>query len=171
MSNQLGKPHDPSTSFGLTLKNIKHAEFASQETHCFEATIYLHGKPAIKVENDGRGGADNHYGRKGQSAEDFRESRDAVGKAAMKCNPAIPRYVGQRLGNPTIGRFGPVQNRLTDIVARCKQFGTEHQIGLAHQPLKRPIQPGQPRRHIPQVARRLQNRQPKTHPHTMISRG
>ena len=58
MSNQLGKPHDPSTSFGLTLKNIKHAEFASQETHCFEATIYLHGKPAIKVENDGRGGAD-----------------------------------------------------------------------------------------------------------------
>ena len=84
MSNQLGKPHDPSTSFGLTLKNIKHAEFASQETHCFEATIYLHGKPAIKVENDGRGGADNHYGRKGQSAEDFRESRDAVGKAAMK---------------------------------------------------------------------------------------
>jgi hypothetical protein len=84
MSNQLGKPHDPNTSFGLTLKNIKHAEFASQETHCFEATIYLHGKPAIKVENDGRGGADNHYGRKGQSAEDFRESRDAVGKAAMK---------------------------------------------------------------------------------------
>ena len=84
MSNQNGKPHDPSTSFGLTLKNIKHAEFASQETHCFEATIYLHGKPAIKVENDGRGGADNHYGRKGQSAEDFRESRDAVGYAAMK---------------------------------------------------------------------------------------
>ena len=84
MSNQLGKPHDPSTSFGLTLKNIKHAEFASQETHCFEATIYLNGKPAIKVENDGRGGADHYYARKGQSVESFKESRDAVGEAALK---------------------------------------------------------------------------------------
>ena len=84
MSNQNGKPHDPNTSFGLTLKNIKHAEFASQETHCFEATIYLNGKPAIKAENDGRGGADHYYARKGQSVESFKESRDAVCKAAMK---------------------------------------------------------------------------------------
>lgn len=44
----------------IELKNIKHAAFASQETNCFEADIYLDGIKSMKVENSGHGGSDMH---------------------------------------------------------------------------------------------------------------
>ncbi len=40
----------------ITLKNIKHAEFASHETNCFTANIYLDKKKIGEAENDGHGG-------------------------------------------------------------------------------------------------------------------
>jgi hypothetical protein len=40
----------------IELRNIKRAAFASEETHCFEATIYIDGKRAGDVRNDGHGG-------------------------------------------------------------------------------------------------------------------
>ena len=43
----------------IELKNITHAEFASQETNCYEATIYINGKREGLVSNDGQGGCDN----------------------------------------------------------------------------------------------------------------
>lgn len=43
------------------IKNLKHAGFASQETHCFEATLYVDGKKFCQVTNDGHGGCDNYY--------------------------------------------------------------------------------------------------------------
>lgn len=43
----------------LELKNIKHAAFASEETHCFDAVLYLDGNPLAHISNDGRGGS-NH---------------------------------------------------------------------------------------------------------------
>jgi hypothetical protein len=45
----------------ITLKNVKYSEFASQETYCFEATIYLDGKKAGQVRNDGQGGCNFYY--------------------------------------------------------------------------------------------------------------
>ena len=42
----------------LKLKNIKHSEFASQETNCYQAVVYLNGKPFADVSNDGHGGCD-----------------------------------------------------------------------------------------------------------------
>ena len=42
----------------IELKSFKHAEFASHETHCYEATVYVDGKRAFYASNDGRGGAD-----------------------------------------------------------------------------------------------------------------
>lgn len=41
----------------IELRNIKHAAFASQETDCFEATIWIDGKKSGTVSNDGHGGA------------------------------------------------------------------------------------------------------------------
>jgi hypothetical protein len=41
----------------VTLKNLKVAEFASEETTCFSATVYLDGKRAMTVKNDGHGGS------------------------------------------------------------------------------------------------------------------
>jgi len=45
----------------IELKNIKHSEFASQETNCYQATIYIDGKNVGTVENAGHGGCDNVY--------------------------------------------------------------------------------------------------------------
>jgi len=48
----------------LTLKNFKHAEFASEETECFEATVYVDGKRFCTASNEGRGGPNNYHGLK-----------------------------------------------------------------------------------------------------------
>jgi hypothetical protein len=44
----------------IELKNVKHSEFASQETDCFQASVYIDGKKAGTVQNDGHGGC-NYY--------------------------------------------------------------------------------------------------------------
>ncbi len=40
----------------ITLRNIKHSAFASHETNCFEATVYVDGKKSGTAWNDGQGG-------------------------------------------------------------------------------------------------------------------
>ena len=42
----------------IELKNIKYAAFASEETNCYEATLYVDGKRFAIVSNSGHGGAD-----------------------------------------------------------------------------------------------------------------
>lgn len=42
----------------LELKNIKYANWASQETACYDATLYIDGQPFATVSNSGHGGAD-----------------------------------------------------------------------------------------------------------------
>jgi hypothetical protein len=42
----------------LELKNIKYFASGSQETPCYTATVYVDGKKAIYVDNDGHGGCD-----------------------------------------------------------------------------------------------------------------
>ncbi len=44
------------TTNRVTLKNVKHAKFASEETECFEATVYFDGKRVGTCGNDGHGG-------------------------------------------------------------------------------------------------------------------
>ena len=45
----------------LELKNIKHTQWASEETHCYQAALYVDGKPVAIVSNDGHGGCDRDY--------------------------------------------------------------------------------------------------------------
>ena len=52
----------------IELKNIKYAEFASQETHCFEASVYIDGKRAGTVGNDGQGGCNFYHPRELEEA-------------------------------------------------------------------------------------------------------
>ena len=40
------------------LKNVKYSAFASHETSCFEATLYVDGVKTAIIDNDGRGGCD-----------------------------------------------------------------------------------------------------------------
>jgi hypothetical protein len=43
------------------LKNVKICEFASEETTCFQASLWVDGKRAASVSNDGRGGCHRYY--------------------------------------------------------------------------------------------------------------
>ena len=45
----------------LELKAIKHTAWASEETHCYQAALYVNGKPLAIVSNDGHGGCDRDY--------------------------------------------------------------------------------------------------------------
>lgn len=45
----------------IELKNIKYAAFASQETNCFSASIYIDGHKCGTVNNNGNGGCHNFY--------------------------------------------------------------------------------------------------------------
>jgi hypothetical protein len=61
----------------LELKNIKHTEWASQETLCYEAALYVNGKPVALVSNDGHGGCDREYPHPKHKG-DFRAAMAAV---------------------------------------------------------------------------------------------
>ena len=63
----------------IELKNIKHSEFASHETFCYEANLYVEGKPFAHVRNDGQGGADYLY----------RDDRFLDGGAWNKCHALL----------------------------------------------------------------------------------
>jgi hypothetical protein len=45
----------------IELKNVKHSEFASHETNCYEASIYIDGKKMGYAENSGQGGTTSIY--------------------------------------------------------------------------------------------------------------
>ncbi len=47
----------------IALKNIKYAVFASEETNCFEASVYIDGKKQGVVTNGGKGGCNFYHPR------------------------------------------------------------------------------------------------------------
>lgn len=49
----------------IELKNIKEHKGLSQETPAYTARVYVDGKPAVDVSNDGHGGCDYQYAIKG----------------------------------------------------------------------------------------------------------
>ena len=42
----------------LEVKNLSHYARGSEETPCYNATVYINGKKAIEISNDGHGGMD-----------------------------------------------------------------------------------------------------------------
>lgn len=47
----------------IELKNVKYSDFASHETSCFEASVYIDGKRMGTASNDGQGGSHNYDSR------------------------------------------------------------------------------------------------------------
>ena len=45
----------------IEIKNVKHSELASEETHCFKATVYIDGTRAFIASNDGKGAGNDYY--------------------------------------------------------------------------------------------------------------
>jgi hypothetical protein len=55
----------------IELKNIKHTAWASQETHCYQATLYVDGVKWGIVSNQGHGGGDDFHSEN-KSDEDIK---------------------------------------------------------------------------------------------------
>ncbi len=62
----------------IEIKNLKHSEFASKETYCFEASIYVDGTRSFIASNDGQGGCHKLEAVKGKSVQILQEVRDWV---------------------------------------------------------------------------------------------
>jgi hypothetical protein len=45
----------------LEVKNISYYARGSEETPCYNATVYINGKKAVEVSNDGHGGCDRQH--------------------------------------------------------------------------------------------------------------
>ena len=63
----------------ITIKNVKIADFASEETLCFEATLYVDGKCVGHVSNAGQGGPNSY-----ESLETERSLNEIVKAADIK---------------------------------------------------------------------------------------
>ena len=70
----------------LELKNIKHSEFASEETNCYQGRVYVDGKPMIEVSNDGRGGCDMQFPIKPFTHKD-------IEKVDKWCRDNLPKWI------------------------------------------------------------------------------
>jgi len=77
----------------IELKNIKHSEFASRETNCYEATIYINGKREGVVSNDGQGGCDSVH--PWQLAQEI----DAYAKTLP---PVVCEWIDLKTGEPFV---------------------------------------------------------------------
>ena len=81
------KPDDPALELvgnktPITLKNIKYSSRYSKATHLFQATIYMDGKRAMKVSNDGKGELNQYYHTRGQSHHEFKRQFERAIKIA-----------------------------------------------------------------------------------------
>ena len=64
----------------IELKNIKLSAFASEETHCYQASLYVNGEKWGKVTNGGYGGCDNFYGENGRGYSDIATLNALIGE-------------------------------------------------------------------------------------------
>ena len=83
----------------IELKNFKHAEFASHETNCYEATVYVDGKRAFFASNEGHGGADFYepLHAEGKDPKQARLEFDAVMEKVEAHCATLPKW-GSKFG-------------------------------------------------------------------------
>lgn len=65
----------------IRLKSIQHSAFASQETHCYTANLWIDGKKVGTVSNDGHGGCDRFHG-----------DREKYDEADKWCKANLPKW-------------------------------------------------------------------------------
>ncbi|MBV7408748.1 hypothetical protein [Maritimibacter sp. DP1N21-5] len=71
----------------IELKNIKYSSFASQETNCYDAALYIDGRKIGNVGNTGTGGSDYFYPSANPS---IHQNRDAHARADAWCKANLP---------------------------------------------------------------------------------
>jgi hypothetical protein len=97
----------------IELKNVKHFASMSEETECYNATLYIDGAKAGVVSNRGHGGPD-----------DFHGDRALFAQADEWCKANLPRW---SMGDET---------HETDLEMHCGELLNEH---LAAKELRRAL--------------------------------
>lgn len=77
----------------VELKGVKHAAFASQETPCFEATVWIDGKRAGTVSNEGSGGCNSY---------DPRDLEGRLDAYAATLPPVVCHFNDEETGKPHV---------------------------------------------------------------------
>jgi hypothetical protein len=69
----------------LELKKIKYCKWASEETYCYNAVVYVDGKAMIDVSNEGHGGGDTQWSIKPFTDQD-------IEKVNTWCEKNLPKW-------------------------------------------------------------------------------
>jgi len=72
----------------IELRGIKRTAWASEETHCYQATLYVDGEKWGTVSNQGHGGCDDFHGEGSRGYADIRELDKRI--SATPCPPSSP---------------------------------------------------------------------------------
>lgn len=80
----------------LSLRGLKYAEFASEETHCFTATVLFDGVPVCVAHNDGHGGATSFDPLRGTSGSLFASLMEPVNAYVA----SLPAHVCKDMMDP-----------------------------------------------------------------------
>lgn len=128
----------------IELRNIKHAAFASEETHCYTATLYVDGERWGEVGNDGHGGCDHFHPVKGKSWGDLK----ALNEHIAATYPKITGYGMELDENLETVCGGLVNDWLTEcdykrLAARKVLFVKPGEKGLYTFSLKGGMKPAQ----------------------------
>ena len=138
----------------IELRDIKYAAFASRETACFEAAVYIDSKREGTVTNDGHGGCNDYHPRElGQRIEAYASDKtednvDADMVIGNALDAALARRDLQRLLRTHIitmrgGRIYQTRagrkDMLAELVERLRtqpheqvlqRFGAEHVLNV-----------------------------------------
>ena len=69
----------------LELKKIKYCKWMSEETHCYNAVVYVDGKAMISVSNEGHGGSNSEWAIKPFTQQD-------VDRVNAWCKKNLPKW-------------------------------------------------------------------------------
>lgn len=118
----------------ITLKNLKIAQFASEETTCFEATVYVNGKKAFTAMNEGHGGSNFYHAIDRNLYEQALHYANSIHKSKymemdLDCliddlitNKEIEKDVKRLLNKATIFYNGKISTFKTPITDKVREF-------------------------------------------------
>ena len=81
----------------IELKNIKYAAFASHDSHCYTATLYVDGQKLCQVSDDGYGGEPSYHGiRGGVSQQDVYKRISEIDSLDIACCDLLNDWLRKR---------------------------------------------------------------------------
>jgi len=107
----------------ITVKNLKIAEFASEETLCFEATVYVDGVRSFTAHNDGRGGPNYYHALPNKRGKSLKAIKDVTDYA--KTLPLVQSSIEDEDDPSGYFTYSPNIHHLVDAAVEAAQLERE----------------------------------------------